>query len=219
MTMSDPFESCAAEYDRWYDSEKGKTIYENEAKCIKKLLGSCKDRILEVGVGTGRFAVLSKNVFGVDRAFSPLEIAKQRGIPVVQAKAESLPFRDKTFSCVMFIVTLPFVENIYLTLKEAKRVLEDEGSIIVGEVFLDSKLGSVYEEKKTRGHPFYRLAKFYSFTEFQKILSQCGLKFEKVFGTLRDYPFQSPMREEAEEIDMKNLSDLPGFVCMEIKKW
>lgn len=217
--MSDPFESCAAEYDRWYDSEKGKIIYENEAKCIKKLLGSCKDRILEVGVGTGRFAVLSKNVFGVDRAFSPLEIAKQRGIPVVQAKAESLPFRDKTFSCVMFIVTLPFVENIYLTLKEAKRVLEDEGRIIVGEVFLDSKLGSVYEEKKTRGHPFYRLAKFYSFTEFQKILYQCGLKSEKVFGTLKEYPFQNPECEEPEEIDMKNFSDLPGFVCMEIKKW
>ncbi|MGC8795706.1 class I SAM-dependent methyltransferase [Thermodesulfovibrio sp.] len=217
--MSNPFESYVTEYDKWYDSEKGKIIYENEAKCIQKFLGSCKDRILEVGVGTGRFAVLSKNVTGVDKAFSPLKIAKLRGIPVARAKAEVLPFRDKTFSCVMFIVTLPFVENVFLALNEAKRVLKDNGSIIVGEIFLDSYLGKLYEEKKRQGHPFYRFAKFYHFTEFQEILSQCCLKTEKVFGTLKNFSFQNPEPEEPEEIDIKNFEELPGFVCMEIKKW
>ncbi|WP_353683429.1 class I SAM-dependent methyltransferase [Thermodesulfovibrio sp. 3907-1M] len=216
--MSDPFESYFTEYDEWYDSEKGKIIYENEAKCIKKLLCSCEDRILEVGTGTGRFAVLAKNVTGVDKAFSPLKMAKLRGVPVVRAKAEVLPFRDKTFSCVVFIVTLPFVDDISLALNEAKRVLKDNGSIIVGDIFLDSYLGKLYEEKKKQGHPFYRFAKFYHFTEFQKILSQCGLKTEKVFGTLKNISFQSPEPEEPEEIE-KNFKELPGFVCMEIKKW
>ncbi|GAB5046970.1 class I SAM-dependent methyltransferase [Thermodesulfovibrio sp. TK110] len=216
--MFDPFESYVTEYDQWYESEKGKTIYENELKCIKKLLDSCKDRILEVGVGTGRFAVLSEKFIGVDKAFSPLKIAKLRGIPVVRAKAEFLPFRDKTFSCVMFIVTLPFVEDIFLTMNEAKRVLKDEGSIIVGEIFLDSHLGRLYEEKKKQGHLFYRFAKFYHFKEFQQILSQCGLKIKKLFGTLKNISSQNSEPEEPEEI-AKNFKELPGFVCMEIKKW
>lgn len=150
VSIDEPFESYANQYDAWYDSERGKILYENEKKCLKKLINDCNGKVLEVGVGTGRFAVLAEEAFGVDVAEAPLRIAKLRGIRVIKAKAEELPFRDKVFSCVMLIVTLCFVKDPLLALKEAKRVLKEEGKVIIGDVFLDSEWGKLYAQKERR---------------------------------------------------------------------
>lgn len=209
-----PFEILAEQYDSWYNSEKGKILYENEKKCVEKLLGDCNE-VLEVGVGTGRFALLDVRVVGVDIAFAPLKIAKARGIPVVQAAAEALPFRENSIPCVMFIVSFSFIKNKARALSEAKRVLKTNGKIIICDVLKNSEWGCLYEEKKRQGHPFYSNANFYSFKELEEIISDCGLKITKIFGTLKKSPFEEPSPEEPVEI--KSFDQLPGFVCIELK--
>lgn len=216
MGNFEPFEEHAYQYDAWYDSEKGRILYENEKKCILKILSSCDGKVLEVGVGTGRFSILAKNVYGVDIALAPLRIAKSRGIKVAQAKAEELPFRDETFCCVMLIVTLCFVDKPKVVLKEARRVIRNDGKVIVGAVFSDSEWGKFYERKKRENHLFYRHAKFYSFETFKEIVNQVGLKVGKVFGTLKKPPLDEPALEEPEEI-FNNFSSY-GFLCVELKK-
>lgn len=216
VSIDEPFESYATQYDAWYDSERGKILYENEKKCLKKLINDCNGKVLEVGVGTGRFAVFAEEAFGVDVAEAPLRIAKLRGIRVIKAKAEELPFRDKVFSCVMLIVTLCFVKDPLLALKEAKRVLKEEGKVIIGDVFLDSEWGKLYAQKKKEGHLFYKLANFYSFEDFKKIVNSAELRIKRVFGTLKKSPFDEPSPEESEVVTEEVSSY--GFVCVELTK-
>lgn len=212
---SSPFEAFATEYDSWYDSQEGKVLYENELRCIKELINDCEE-VLEVGVGTGRFLFSVNRAFGVDIAFAPLKIARSKGLSVIQAKAEELPFKDKIFSCCLFVVALCFIKDAVKALLEAKRVLKENGKIIICDVFKDSEWGKFYEEKKTRRHPFYSHANFYEFAEFKKILTDCGLSIKKVFGTLKKSPFEASELENPEEI--KDFNQLPGFVCIEAVK-
>ncbi len=213
-----PFSAFAERYDAWYDSEEGKILYENEKKCVENLFKGCK-KVLEVGVGTGRFSILTNQAIGVDIAFPPLKIAKKRGVLAIQARAERLPFKDEIFDCVMFIVTLSFVKDIVKALLEAKRVLKKNGKIIICEVFKESELGKLYEEKKKKGHPFYSHAIFYSFSEFKKILENCGLKINSIYGTLVNYPCEPPKLESPVKISVEtsNFNKLPGFVCLEVR--
>lgn len=216
VSIDEPFESYANQYDAWYDSDRGKILYENEKRCLKNLIKDCNGRVLEVGAGTGRFAVLAQDVVGVDITESPLRIAKSRGIRVIKAKAEELPFRENVFSCVMLIVTICFVDNPRSVLEEARRILKEDGKIIIGAVFLDSEWGKFYEQKKKEGHIFYKLATFYSFEDFKKIVNSAGLRIKRVLGTLKKSPFEEPFSEEAEAIG-DELSSY-GFVCVELTK-
>lgn len=217
MNIYEVFEKYANDYDAWYDSQKGKILYENEKKCVSKLIDECHGRILEIGVGTGRFAVLTSEAFGVDIARSPLKLARSRGIKVIQARAEELPFKDKSFFCVMLIVTLCFVNDALIVLKEAKRVLKDEGKIIIGTVFLDSEWGKFYEQKKKKGHHIYKFANFYTFEDFKKMVDLAGLNIKKIFGTLKKSPFDEQNVEKPELIiDDKNI--FHGFICLELTK-
>lgn len=53
---------------------------------------------LEIGVGTGRFAEALGIEYGVDVSGRVLELAKRRGITVVEGSGENLPFRDESFA-------------------------------------------------------------------------------------------------------------------------
>lgn len=117
------FDFFAKEYDAWYDSQEGKIFYKNEKKCIEKLLNNC-EKILEVVVGTGRFAILANQAVGIDGHLFFIKNCSKKMIPVIQAKAEELPFRDKSFQCVMFIISLSFIKDIVNALLEAKRILK-----------------------------------------------------------------------------------------------
>ena len=82
-----------------------------------------KPPLLEVGVGTGRFAQALGIEYGVDISSGVLKFAKKREITVVKGAGEELPFKDKVFGGVFLIVTLCFVDAPLKVLKESARVL------------------------------------------------------------------------------------------------
>ncbi len=88
------FDAHADEYDAWYDSEPGKSIYALEVECLRPLLHSYPRPYLEVGVGSGRFARVLGIEYGVDPSPVLLEKAKSRGINVWIANGEKLPFPE-----------------------------------------------------------------------------------------------------------------------------
>ncbi|MDK2372081.1 MAG: class I SAM-dependent methyltransferase [Candidatus Korarchaeota archaeon] len=164
------FERIAERYDKWY--EENEDIYLAELSCLKDLLrkdGPC----LEVGVGTGRFAGPLQIDVGLDAAYSPLLLAKDRGLEVVQGKAESLPFRDSSFSCVILVVTLCFLEDREMALKEIARVLNKRGLLYVCVIPSESPLGKRYSEKRGSGS-IYSYAKFVSREELLSLLRSRG---------------------------------------------
>ncbi len=164
------FEKIAERYDKWY--EENRDIYLAELSCLESLLrkdGPC----LEIGVGTGRFAGPLGVEVGLDAAYSPLLMAKRRGLEVVQSKAESLPFRDSSFSCVILVVTLCFLENRDAAIKEIARVLKRRGRLYVCVIPSDSPLGRRYSERGKSGS-IYSYARFLSREELLSLLRRGG---------------------------------------------
>lgn len=211
--MRNIFNIYSEEYDSWYESKEGIPLYKSELLCLKPLIDNCILPILEIGVGTGRFAKWFPEAVGIDPAFNALKLAQQRGIQVVQAVGEMLPFRDETFGSVFIIFTLCFVQNPLAVLKEAERVLKKKGSIIIGFIPKGSPLGTFYEEKKKQGHPIYSHARFYSLEDLENMFNNCELKISKVKSTL----LQEPQENPHVEMPINGFFKEAGFICIEAK--
>jgi len=212
--MTNIFDISTEKYDAWYNPEDGRPLYESELLCLKPFIENAPSPILEIGVGTGRFAEHFPGVIGVDPAFNAFKYAQKRGVDVVQAIGEQLPFRDETFGCIMLIVTLCFVRSPIDVLREAKRVLKGNGCIVLGLVLEDSPWGAFYVEKKRQGHPFYSSARFYSFQDVEGMLQNGGLKITRIRSTL----FQRPEEPRRIENPVEEYMKEAGFLCIEVKK-
>lgn len=84
-----PFVRHHRRYDEWF--ERHRAAYLSELLAARALL-PWSGRGLEIGVGTGRFAAPLGVAFGLDPAAEMLGYARERGIGVVRAVAEALPF-------------------------------------------------------------------------------------------------------------------------------
>ncbi|CAH1745168.1 protein of unknown function [Thauera humireducens] len=95
-----------ADYDAWYDSERGRWIGETEYRLlVHELAPRPGDRTLDVGCGTGWFARrlahdLPGPVTGLDLNADSLSFAAKRDTTSshVQADARRLPFADNAFA-------------------------------------------------------------------------------------------------------------------------
>jgi SAM-dependent methyltransferase len=94
---------------------------------VGQLHGAGADRILEVGVGTGRIAgpLLHRgiSVVGLDAARRMLEKARAKGVPtLVQGSAHRLPFPDRAFDAALFVHVLHVLDRPESAIREAGRV-------------------------------------------------------------------------------------------------
>lgn len=194
------FDRLADRYDAWYERPPGSTIFPLEVGCLKLLLEGLPRPWLEVGVGTGRFASVLGVEFGVDPAVRPLLAARRRGVRVVRARGERLPFRDRSFGAVLLVVTLCFVEDPFAVLQESRRVLRPDGAVVTGTVFADSPWGRYYLQQAAAGHPFYSAARFLTREELRTLLLRAGLFPVRFSSTLRQGPGEvvvpEPVRPE-----------------------
>ncbi len=98
------------------------------------LVFGVRGRVLELGCGTGRNLPRYRSgtaLFGVDPHPQNLERARRRahGVPLVQARAEALPFRDGAFDTVVASLVLCSVDDTPRALAELRRVLAPDGSL------------------------------------------------------------------------------------------
>jgi len=180
--MSSVFDRHAQKYDIWYD--KNKFVYLSELKALKKVLPK-KGSGLEIGVGTGRFAMPLNIEFGIDPSKKMLMFAKARGVKVKLCSGENLPFNREFFDYVAVIITLCFVKNPLKVLKEAKRVLKKNGKLIIGIIDKNSFLGKFYQKKKSI---FYQQAHFWGVKEITDLLRKAGFKKFSYLQTLFSLP-------------------------------
>lgn len=85
LSSASIFDAMTGEYDEWYDSLDGSVLYRCELKCIKPVMDNCRPPLLEIGVGTSRFAMHYPGSVGVDPAFNSLLMAKAREVNTAQA--------------------------------------------------------------------------------------------------------------------------------------
>ena len=132
------FNEHAKEYDAWFDSEPGVTIFAMEVECLRHLLHRSPRPYLEVGAGSGRFSQALGIEYGVEPAPALLRMAEARGIQVHRASGEKLPFPDGKFGGVLMAVTLCFVDDLTRVLQEVSRVLMPHGGLVLGLTLKES---------------------------------------------------------------------------------
>lgn len=186
--MQNVFAERALEYDRWFDDNA--LVYQAEVAALRAALGTTAGLGLEVGVGSGRFAVPLGARFGVDPARGMLQLARRRGVCVCQAVGERLPFRAGQFGFALLVTVDPFVPDVLALLLELHRVLRPGGSVSVGLVDKDSPLGRKYEAHKDTD-PFYREAHFHNSAELIALLQRAGFADLRAKQTLTGAPLET----------------------------
>ena len=170
MAKIESFEKYSKEYDEWFT--KNHNIYLAEFNAIKSLIPS--DRFgVEIGVGSGRFALPLGIKIGVEPSKKMAEISRKKGIQVYEAVAEQLPFNDKKFDFVLMVTTICFIDDLAKSFQEANRILKNDGFIVVGFVDKESELGKQYQLKR-EASKFYRNATFYSVKETISLLREAS---------------------------------------------
>ncbi|MCG2720971.1 MAG: class I SAM-dependent methyltransferase [Thermodesulfovibrionales bacterium] len=213
-SMASVFDSCAEDYDRWFDNPEGTILFKTELAAVRSVLHGVPRPYLEIGVGTRKFARELGIQYGIDPAMRMLRIAEARGIEVHQATGEFLPFGGNIFGGVFILCTLCFVQNPEQVLHEAQRVLRKNGGLIVGILNRESPWGRLYTKKKEEGHPIYRHAHFFSVPELSGLIRKSGLFIEAYASALLQLPSEEPHEEKAYAGALSNA----GFLCILARK-
>lgn len=186
MAQTKIFDQHVEVYDKWYDDYA--EVYQSELSAIREQLTKLPENIrgIEVGLGTGRFALPLGIKEGVEPSSEMAEKAINRGIEVIEGFAEQLPYGDLQFDFVLF-VTICHLDNIKEALKNAHRVLKHKGAIIIGFLDKDQNIAKQYIEKRHRS-TFYAKANFYTIDRIQALLKEAGFKDlefnQTLFGNL-----------------------------------
>jgi ubiquinone/menaquinone biosynthesis C-methylase UbiE len=191
MAKVEPFDIHTDDYDSWF--EKNRYAYLSELQAVREQLPSQGDRV-EIGVGTGRFAVPLGIDFGVEPSRNMCLIAKSRGVLTARAVGEALPFRDAEFNAALMMTTICFLDSVTMALAEAFRVLKPGGCLVIGFIDRASPLGQLYQRHRNKSR-FYRVATFYTAVEIERLMQQAGFRDITFVQTI----FQDPA--EIKEIE------------------
>lgn len=137
---------------------KAKNVYEdNSLRCVTgetirpggffltkralELTKTSKDmKVLDIGCGMGATVNYLKtkyniNSYGIDLSQKLIDLGKEKyNLSLIKGQGENLPFRDNYFHRVFAECTLSLMNNSEKTLKEAYRVLKQEGYLVITDV-------------------------------------------------------------------------------------
>ena len=177
----EPFETHTQEYENWFDEHP--IIFKSEVEALREMLPQGDSHGIEIGLGTGRFSIALGIKEGVEPSFQMRKIAFERGIEVMDAVAEKLPYKDLHFDFVLMASCISYFFNMKKAFEEANRVLKKGGSLIIGFIEKESIIGKSYSENKSKS-TFYKQANFYECKTIIKTLISCGFGQLKFIQTL-----------------------------------
>ncbi len=182
------FDQQVSEYEAWYDEYPH--VFASELQALRAGFRRVPAESIgiEIGLGTGRFS----QVLGIREGVEPSEPmaarARKRGIEVMKAKAERLPYGDLRFDFVLF-VTICHLDNVDEALREAHRVLKPKGVLVIGFLDAEREVARAYMERRKES-TFFRYARFYTVSELSRHLSENGFRdfeyHQALFGGLED---------------------------------
>lgn len=171
-----------------------KTYVVKRIPIVEEFLKNKKGKILDLGCGTGRNMIPSKNIeyYAVDFSEEQLKQAKEYTnknnikAKFYKSEANHLPFKDNTFNHGLFIATLHCIESKEKrkkALEELYRVLKPGGQALIS--VWDSKdkrfnqvnnQGEIYMSWLDNNIPHMRYYYLYNKKEFINLLESVGFK-------------------------------------------
>lgn len=180
LVQKDPFETHVSEYEAWFD--RYPEVFNSEMLALKRQFEKLPENLhgIEVGMGSGRYAIELGIKEGVEPSDKLRDLALEKGLDVMDAVAEHLPYKDLSFDFVLF-VSIEHLSNLKESLLEAHRVLKTGGHLIIAFIDKESSLFKKYNEKRS---VFYRQATFYSVKKVASLLKECAFKELQFMQTL-----------------------------------
>jgi len=184
MARTEPFDKYLNDYENWFEDHK--YVYESELEAVRHFI-PINQKGIEIGIGTGRFAIPFNIREGVEPSGSMRDYSLRLGLTVYDGTAEELPLEDQSYDFALMVTTICFIDNVEEAFREVRRILKPGGRFIIGLVDKNSSLGKIYEKMKEQ-NKFYRYATFYSTDEVKKLLKENKFKsieiIQTVFGKL-----------------------------------
>ncbi len=200
--MAVSFDRVAGIYDATRWSGVPPEIMKKLLNTMKGLFTGCRT-VLDVGIGTGRFAEYLNdsgfNIVGIDVSLSMMGKAREKRLQnLVQGDAHHLPFRDRAFDGAIMIHVLHLVHDWARVVGEVGRVTR---KVIVAEVEGGvgfSPRARYLELRKEMGYPLDR------FND-----GEAGLRRmvpPKIVKLVGDYWTDVDVHEEIDSFDKRNSS-------------
>lgn len=136
-----PYPKGSAEYFAYYDRLREQFEPVPFARALHEYSAFKGRHVLDIGCGNGyvlsRYADAGARVVGVDLTSAAVRLSKRRfdlhGLrgAFLMGNAERLPFDDEAFDCVCSMGVLHHTPDTKRAVAEAKRVLRNDGSLIV----------------------------------------------------------------------------------------
>lgn len=126
-------------------------------KTYLNLIKSNIHNILDIGSGTGgatKFLEKYGKVTGIEKNSYARLLARNRGLEILKGEVEELPFKNHCFDLVTIFDVLYHkdVKNVRKAILEAKRVLKQDGHLLITDSAFNLLKGSnsysTYEKKK-----------------------------------------------------------------------
>jgi len=175
------FNSVADTYDKWYETTEGAMYDRLEKKAISKcLLRNVQGRkLLEIGCGTGHWSqFFDENgfeVMGVDvskRMINKALETRLQNTSFYIADGHFLPFKDGAFDVTAAMVTLEFVRDAELVVREMVRCTRKPGGqLLIGVLNALARLNR--KRKGNLGSPYVN-ARFFSPEQLKQLLGPYG---------------------------------------------
>ena len=210
--MAEPtgFELFANDYDAWFADNQ--PLLQSEVQLLAYIWPEPRPaRVLSVGCGTGLFeAILHREhaisvTDGIEPADGMAAIARERGMAVEVATAESGDFGTNRFDMLLFNGSTSYVDALQPIFDRAFQALRPGGHILICDVPRESGFGVLYclaAELGTWDHPmmagvapdspypmpFVQSAKWRTTEERLEALKEAGFAVERTAQTLSTHP-------------------------------
>jgi len=174
------FDENRKRYEDWF--EENEYVFLSELNALKLAVPK-NMRGVEIGIGTGLFAEKLGIDEGIEPSFEMRGTAIKKGLKVIDAVAEKLPYENDSKDFALMVTTVCFVDDVLTSFKEVNRILKTDGSLIIGFVDKDSPIGKDYLMNKEKS-VFYKDATFFSTDELFKLLKESGFEILKTYQTV-----------------------------------
>lgn len=177
-------------WDYYNATTGGQYLDSQERLVVREFLDSRTPRLcLDIACGSGRFSlpVMDRGIRIVAGDRDPVPLKKLHNklfglrnketiMHILRIDAEYLPFREKTFDCILSLQTIGYIDAQRF-FSECNRILQDEGWLLFNEANRHSYKAVIHrrDSKSTR---FYR----HSHSEICSMLIGSGFQIEKVTG-------------------------------------
>jgi dolichol-phosphate mannosyltransferase len=200
----------SADYDEraFYSLIPPQRYWQRRRHRITVLWARGAERVLDAGCGSSLIVQSLNHAIGMDHNYAKLRYLRRREIPLVNASALALPFKDGSFDCVISSQVIEHVAYDESLFSEMRRVLRTGGTLILGTPDYSTigwrVIEPIYKLLTPGGYKDEQIT-HYTLDQLRQILARHGIAIEEVAYIARS---ELILRGRKEELEVRAGSDV-----------